>query len=141
MKAFLARNSLRMSFCKVPERLSSATPLSLGRHEVEGKNDRSRGIDREVHRGLVEGNAREEVGHVVDGVDGNAYAPDLRDRERVVGVITELRGQIEGDGERGLTLVQEKLEARIRVFRRNRTRRTGASSTAFPDTCWRTAPG
>ena len=72
-----------------------------------------RGVDG--HRGadLVERDAVEHRLHVGERVDGDADLADLALGERVVGVVAELRREVEGDGEAGLALAQEELEALV----------------------------
>jgi hypothetical protein len=69
---------------------------ALGSGDVECEQDRRRGIDG--HRGgdAVERDATEEALHVLERVDGDADAADLAERERRIGVVADLGGEIEG---------------------------------------------
>ena len=98
--------------------LCRSDALLLGNGEVERDHHRRRRVDR--HRGahLVEGDAFEHHLHVLEGVDGDAYLANLGLRQRVVGVVADLGGQVEGDGEAGLALREEELEALVRLLRR-----------------------
>ena len=71
------------------------------------------GVDR--HRGadLVERDAVEHLFHVGERVDGDADLADLGVGDRVVGVVADLRRQVEGDGEAGLALREQELEALV----------------------------
>ena len=92
--------------------------LLLGDQLVEEKEKRRRRVDRHRGRDLVERYLREEQPHVAERVDGDAGAPDLALSERMVGVVTELSGQIERDREPRLALLEQVTEARVRLLGR-----------------------
>ena len=50
--------------------------------------------------------AVEQLAHVAEVVDGHADLADLAARLRRVGVVADLRGQVEGDRQAGLPLGQ-----------------------------------
>ena len=60
--------------------------------------------------------AVEEPLHVFDGVDGDADLADFADGQRVVGVVADLRGQIEGDGEPGGAVGEQIFVAAVGFF-------------------------
>ena len=66
---------------------------------VERQQDDRRRVDGHRRRHAVERNAVEQFRHVLDRVDGHADAADLASCQRVVGVVTHLRRQIEGDAQ------------------------------------------
>jgi len=65
------------------------------------------GVDGHGGRDFFQGDAVEERLHVFERVNGDADFADFAEGEGVVGVHTDLRGQVEGDGETGLALAQE----------------------------------
>ncbi len=78
--------------------------LLVRRGDIERQQPGGRGIDS--HRGvhLAERDALEQSTHVADMGDRHADLADLAPRERVVGVISGLCRQIEGDRQPGLPL-------------------------------------
>ncbi len=67
------------------------------------------------HRGGdgVELDVSEEALHVLDGVDGDADLADFADGHGVVGVVADLGGEIEGDGEAGGAVREEEFVAAV----------------------------
>ena len=61
---------------------------------------------------------REQDLHVRDRVDRDAGAADLADGARIVGVVAELRRQVERDREPRLTVVEQVAVARVRLLGR-----------------------
>jgi hypothetical protein len=94
--------SLRMSFWEL----------------VEKKEQRRRRVDRHRRRDLPERDAVKKQLHVHDGVDRDAGATDLADGARVVGVVAELRRQVERDRQACLPALEQVTEARVRLLRR-----------------------
>ena len=89
----------------------------LGRRElVTEEEERGGRVDRHRGRHPVERQPREQTLHVVDGVDRDARAPDLAVGDGIVGVVAELRREVEGDREAGLPPLQEVVEARVRLL-------------------------
>jgi len=82
--------------------LADVLAAFAGDADVEGEQPHGGGVDG--HRGvhLCEGDALEELVHIVDGVDRDADLADLGQGEGVVGGVAGLGGQVEGDGEAGL---------------------------------------
>ena len=60
--------------------------------------------------------------HVGERVDRDARAADLAERARVVGVVAELRRQVEGDREPGLPALEQVAVARVRLLGRGEAR-------------------
>jgi hypothetical protein len=85
--------------------------------DVETKERRSRGVDRHRGRDGVERNAVEESLHVCERVDGDADFADLRRRQQVVGIESDLRREIEGDGEAGRAVCEQIFITRVGFFR------------------------
>ena len=99
----------------MPRRLSSATPWSRGDADVERQQNRRRGVDRHTGADLAEVDAVEEDAHVFERADGDAALADLAKGERVVTVAAHERGQVEGGAETVLALLEQILEAFVRV--------------------------
>ena len=62
------------------------------------------------------GMSGEEALHVFDGVDGDADFADFADGHGRVGVVADLRGQVEGDGKAGGSLVEEEFVTAVALF-------------------------
>ena len=108
-----AMYSLRMSFWVVPAIAARGDALGLGRGDVEGQQDRRRGVDR--HRGadLAERQPVEQDRHVGEARDRDADPADLALRLGCVGVVAHLGRQVEGDRQPGLALLEEVAEALV----------------------------
>ena len=92
-----AMYSLRMSFWIVPVSWSAGDALLLGDELVEQQQHRGGRVDRHRRGDLVQRDAVEQDPHVVDRVDRHADLADLAVRDRRVGVVAHLGGQVEGD--------------------------------------------
>ena len=66
--------------------------------DVEREHRQHRAIHGHRDGNLVERDAVEEHLHVEDRIDGDAGLADIADNARVVGVITTMGGEVEGDG-------------------------------------------
>ena len=88
-------------------------PLLLGHHQVEGEEDRRRGVDG--HRGghPVERDAGQEAPHVLDRVDRHPHPPDLAAGHRIVGVVADLGGEVEGHRQTGRPLLEQVAVAAV----------------------------
>ena len=84
---------------------------------MAGEQDRRRGVDR--HRGgdAAERDPLEEPLHVGEGVDGDALATDLAERQPVVGVVAHQRRHVERGREAGLPVREQVAEALVRLLR------------------------
>ena len=93
-------------------------PLLLADEDVEGEQDRRRGVDR--HRGgdAAQRDPVEELLHVVEAVDGDALAADLAEAARVVGVVAHQGRHVEGGREAGLAVVEQVVEALVGLLDR-----------------------
>ena len=60
----------------------------------------------------------EERLHVGERVDGDALAPDLAERARVIGVVAHQRRHVEGGREPGLAVLEQVAEALVRLLGR-----------------------
>jgi hypothetical protein len=74
-------------------------PLPLRHRDVEREQDDGGGIDRHRRRDRLERDAVEEHQHVLDRVDRHADAPHFAGGERVIGVVADLRRQVERDAQ------------------------------------------
>ena len=104
--------------------------------QIHGPDHRRGRIDGHGSGDVGQRNLVEEHFHIGERTDGHAALADFAFGERVVGVVTHQRGQIERDGKAGLALREQIAEARVGIFRRHRSRRTGAWSTGGRDTWW-----
>ncbi len=77
---------------------------------------RRRCVDRHADADFVERDAVQERFHVAQAGDRHADLADLALGERVVSVVADLRGQIEGNGETGLPLRNQELVASVALF-------------------------
>ena len=69
-------------------------------------------------RDLAEVDALEQRLHVVERVDGDALAPDLAERARVVGVVAHQRRHVERGRQPGLAVVEQVAEALVGLLGR-----------------------
>ena len=65
----------------------------------------------------LEGQVGQQDLHVVDGADGHADPSDLPGGQRRIRVIAHLRGQVEGDRQAGLPLLEQVAEALVGLGR------------------------
>ncbi len=114
--------SFRMSFWTVPVSAVGWHPLPPGHGDVEGEEDRRRGIDGHRRRHPIERNALEEILHVLQRRDGDPDLADLAVGGRRVGIVAHLRGQVEGHREPRLPLVEEESIALVGLGRRAESR-------------------
>ena len=70
-------------------------------------------VDRHRDADVAEVDALEQRLHVVERVDGDALAPDLAERARVVGVVAHQRRHVERRREPGLAVVEQVAEALV----------------------------
>ncbi|GBF27925.1 hypothetical protein MnTg02_02985 [bacterium MnTg02] len=100
--------------------------LLIGNGDIERQKPRRRGVDghRRIH--LLKRDAFEKRPHVPEVRDRNTDLANFAARQRMVGIITGLRRQIEGDRKTGLTLFEIAPVKRVRGFRR-RMARIGAN--------------
>ena len=99
----------------VPDSLLHVAPGAPRHADVQRQQDRRRRVDG--HRGgdLLQVDAVEQPHHVFDGVDGHAHLADFAHGQRVVGVESDLRRQIEGDAQSGGALAQQIFVAAVRL--------------------------
>ncbi len=90
--------------------------LLLADELVEQQQRGRRRIDRHRGRDLVERDAVEHPPHVVDRVDRDAGAADLAHAERVVRVAAELGRQVERHRETGRAVLDQVVEALVRLL-------------------------
>ena len=100
-------------------------PAPARRRDVQREQDGRGGVDG--HRGgdALERDAVEQRLHVLEAVDGHAHAADLARGMRVVGVVADLRGQVEGDGQPGGAALEQVAVAAVRL-------RGGAEARVLP---------
>ena len=105
--------------------------LALGGHDVEREHDRGRGVDRHRDGDLVRAGSRRTASPCRRRVStATPSRPTSPRRARVVGVVAHQRGHVERRREPGLAVVEQVVEALVRLLGACRSRRTGASSTA-----------
>ena len=74
-------------------------------------------VDGHGRRNLVQLDPVEQRLHVGQRRHGHAAGTELTERTRVVGVVAVQRGHIKGDGQAGLSLVQQELEPLVGLGR------------------------
>ncbi len=96
-------------------------PLLLGDQLVKQEQHRRRGVDGHRGRDLVEWNVLEQDFHVLERIDRDTDLADLSVCHGIVRVVADLGGQVEGDRESRLPLLQQELVALVRLRRRAET--------------------
>ena len=97
-------------------KMADVCSLAAGHGDVEGKQDRSGGIDGHRSGDLGQVDAREQALHVFERVNGDADFSHFAERERAVGVQANLRGQIESDGKSRRAVGQQVLVPFVGFF-------------------------
>ena len=92
-----------------------ARALAPGHGDVERQQDDGRRVDGHRRRDAIERDAVEQRRHVLDRVDRHADAADLAGGERVIGVVADLRRQIEGDAQAADALREQVAIAAVRL--------------------------
>ena len=110
--------SLSTSFCVVPRSCMLRHALLLADELVQQQQAGGRRVDRHRGRDLIERDPVERRAHVVDRVDRHARAPDLAERELIVGVEAELGRQIERHRQPGRALGEQVAVALVGLLRR-----------------------
>src|SRR5215472_15650086 len=95
-------------------KLPKARALPLCDGHVEAKEDRGRRIDGHRGRNFFKRNAVEKYLHVLERVDRHSDLAHLAERQRMIRVHADLRGQIEGDRKAHLALVEQVAVALVR---------------------------
>jgi hypothetical protein len=83
----------------VPVSLSHANALLLGGDDVERQHRQHRAVHGHRHRHLIERDAVEQDVHVQQRIDRHAGLADIADHAAMIGVVTAMGRQIEGDGQ------------------------------------------
>ena len=96
--------------------LARVDALLLCHGDIHGQQDGGGRVDGHGGGDLVERDVLEEGLHVVHGGDGDADLADFAVGDGVVGVVADLRGEVEGDGEAGLTVLQQIAIALVGLF-------------------------
>ena len=91
--------------------------LLLRVDEIEREEDGGGRVDGHRRGHLRQRNAVEEASNIVDRVDGYSHFSHLSVRHRMVGVVADLRWQVEGNGETGLPLIEEEAVTLVRLVR------------------------
>ena len=73
--------------------------LLLGRHDVTREHGEHRTVHRHGHAHLVQRNAVEQNLHVLDGIDGHAGLTHIAGNAGMVGVVSTMGGEVEGDAD------------------------------------------
>jgi len=89
----------------------------VGRGHVHREQDRRGGVDGHRRGDLTQGQVVEQHIHVLDGTDGHAHPADLPGGERRIRVVAHLRGQVEGDRQPRLALLEQVAEALVGLAR------------------------
>ena len=96
--------------------LVGAHALLFGGGDVHGPDDGRGRVDGHAGGDLVERDAIQQDFHVLERRDRHAALAELAQRFGGVGVVAHQRGQVEGDGQAGLPLLEQVLEARVRLL-------------------------
>ncbi len=110
--------------------------LPAGDGDVHGQQDGGGGVDGHAGGDFVQRDVAKQQRHVIQGGDGDADLADFAGGDGVVGIVADLGGEIEGDGEAGLPLVEQVAVAAGWIPGRRRSRHTGAWSRSGRGTCW-----
>ena len=105
-----------------PPQLRGLDALPFGVGDVEPEQPRRGGVDRHRRVHLARRDPVEELLHVPEVGDGDADLADLAPRQRIVGVVAGLRGQIERDGQPGLALGEVRPVQAVRRLGRRMAR-------------------
>src|SRR5215469_7327939 len=81
--------------------------LFLRHSNIKTEKNRGRRVDGHGSGDFYERDAVEKHFHVFEGIDGHPDFADFAERERMVGVQADLRGEIERDGKASLAFAQE----------------------------------
>ncbi len=87
-------------------KLGARDALFVGERHVKRQEPRGGGVDRHRRIHLAERDAIEQHAHVADVRNRHADLTDFAFGQRMVGVVSGLRRQVEGDRETGLPLAQ-----------------------------------
>ena len=117
MNSFCAWYSFRMSFWSVPPSRARVDAVRLGVGDEHREDDRRRAVDRHRRGDRAEVDAAVEVLDVGERVDRDTALADLAERERVVGVATHQRRQVERGRESVAARGQQVVEPPVGVDR------------------------
>ena len=92
--------------------------LLFGDRQVHRQDHDGRAVDGHGGRDFAEGNAGEQLLHILERGDGDAAFADLAFGFGAVGVVAHERGHVESGGEPGLALLEQELEALVGFLRR-----------------------
>ena len=105
-----------MSVWIVPRSSARGDALLLADADVEREQHRGRRVDRHRRRDLAERDPGEQRLHVGERVDRHAFAADLAERARVVGVVAHQRRHVESRREARLPVLEQVAEALVRLL-------------------------
>ena len=85
--------------------------------DVQRQQDHRGRVDRHRRGHTAQRDAVKKLSHIFHGIDGDTYASHLASRQRVIGVIAHLCGEVERDAQAADALRQEVLVPGIRLLR------------------------
>ncbi len=96
--------------------LADIRALAFGDRNIHRQQDARRGVDR--HRGgdFLQRNLVEELLHIADGRNRDAHLAHFALGDWVIGIVADLRGQVEGHRKPGLPGAQQITVAFVRFF-------------------------
>ena len=107
-----------MSFWTVPASAPRRHSLLLGRHDVHRHYRQHRAVHGHRHRHPLERDPVEQDLHVLDRVDGHPRLAHVAGDPRMVRVVAAVGGEVEGDGQPGLTRFEVAAVERVRLLGR-----------------------
>ena len=82
-----------------PRQLGCWNALLLCRHDETGQDRQDSPIHRHRNSHFIQRDGVEENLHILDAIDGNPGLSDVAGHARMIGVISTMRGEVEGHGE------------------------------------------
>ena len=110
--------------------------LRFGDGDIHGKQDGCRCIDGHAGGNFSQGDLVEQGLHILQGGDRYPHFTHFTLRHGVIGIVTDLRGQVECHRETGLPLFEQVAVAAVGFFCGWHNRHTGAWSRSARGTWW-----
>lgn len=95
-------------------------PLLFGGRNIEGQQNGGRGVDCHGRADFIQGNLPEQNLHVRKGVNSYAHLPHLAVGHGIVRIVADLGREVKGDGDAGLSLLQQIPVTPVGLLRRGK---------------------